>query len=254
MGRPPKPANEKRQLVSVRLDPKVRSLLESAAQKSGRSLAGEIERRISDLAAVDEETLVLLETLAMQIRDLQQRNVGKRWHQDLKTWAAVAEMMALGPIRDAKPCKPADVEAQDDAYAPLSEINDRQRNLVRELSDLGILVSPEKRNPTLNRTGSLFGGFKSVNSRVLERGAIDVIPDDDIRARAIELHEQLVQLDEEQVEAQERYAEMIRPYIEEEAAGRMMYQDHLHDEAQRRRDLGLDYNYGHLLRLFSTWR
>jgi hypothetical protein len=246
MGRPTKPAHLKRQLLSVRFDPEVRTAFENAAEKTGKSLSSEIERRATILANADEDTLDLIEQIVSEIDALETRNRGKRWHVDLRTWSGVAEMLANGPIREMKPTNDVDQEAQDEARGPVHDISEKQRDAVAALKNLGVAVQTER-----NLTMGLGGSY---NNRDLERAAIEAIPDINVRAEALELFAGLEQLDAEYEAATARWQELMQPYWDAENQGRQDYRDHLHELAVQRRDRGEPFNLAHLVKWFEPWR
>lgn len=237
-------AEEKRKLMSARFDPPVARHIEAHAKASGRSIPAEIEARICATIALDQEGLALVERVISEMEALRRRNRGLRWHKDLTTWAATAEMIAIGPIQDMKPMNPVDADVQEAAQQPLHEIYYKQDALVWKLGQLGVTVA---------RTRSI-GGLLRLNSRDLERAGIDKISASQDRDQAIAIHEMLIALDDAHDQALLSYKEAMEPYEKAEEQGRELYRDHLTSEAARAQAEGRPFNWLHLLRIFPTWR
>ncbi len=244
MGRRLLKAEERRSLLSARFDPSVRHQIQAQAEANGRSAAAEIEARVRATIALDAVGLELVERIGSEISALNRRNQGKRWHKDLTTWAATAEMMAIGPIQDLKPMNPVDADVQEAAQQPLHEIYYKQDALVWKLGQLGVTVA---------RTRTI-GGLLRLNSRDLERAGIDKISASQDRDQAIAVHEMLISLDDAHDQALLRYKEAMEPYEKAEEQGRELYRDHLTSEAARAQAEGRPFNWLHLLRIFPTWR
>lgn len=244
MGRRLLKVEERRSLLSARFDPSIRLKIQAQAEANGRSAAAEIEARVRATIALDAVGLELVERISSEIAALDRRNQGKRWHKDLKTWAATAEMMAIGPIQDMKPVNQVDAEVQEAARQPLYEIYHKQEALVWKLGQLGVTVARTRK----------VGGLLRLNSRDLERAGIDRIPDGDDRDEAIAIHSMLVALDDNHDQALAEYAQTMQPYEEAEEKGRELYRAHLHSEATRAEAEGRPFNWLHLLGIFRKWR
>lgn len=243
MGRRQLNEEEKRKLLSARFDPGVAKSLEAHAKDSGRSIPAEIEARIEATIALDKEGIDLVAQISSEMDAIRRRNKGNRWHKDLTTWAATVEMMAIGPIQDVKPLHPVDAEAQEQAWSPLAEIYERQHSIVKQLAVLGIHVSHNR----------LIRGLLRLNSRNLEKAAIEAIEGKEDRDVAAELHQRLCALDDAQDAAMAEYELAMGPYREAEREGRELYREHLHSKARQARDEGGSFNIRHLLKVFSQW-
>ncbi len=243
MGRPKMKAEEKRRLVSARYAPSVVDKLKALAKANGRSVPAEIEARILATIELDDVGLQLVSDISSEIEALRRRNKGKRWHADVQTWAATAEMLALGPVQDFKPGYDADEECQKQAWAPLAAIRDEQREYIDRLADLGISVARARE----------IRGLLKLDSRSRERSRIVAIQDDSLRESALTAHSKLCQLDDSYDAALAEYRETMRPYWEIEEVGRQMYREHLHEEARISKLRGNPFKWSHLLRLHAPW-
>ena len=219
MGRPSKPREDQRQAITVRLSPRDRALLETRARESGRSLAAEVEARASALAAVDHPTVELIATIASAIERIQGASK-KRWHRDLRTWAAVAAMLSDGPINDHRPDLPDDDEHITAARNALWRLHGAKTPLIDELHDLGIADSNgigiawvEYDDGELSFAPDQRGEARAAASRL----------SDDKKARADALVTEVEQWDEEEVNAVKRLHALERPYRDAEEGGRRLY-------------------------------
>ncbi|MFY7835774.1 MAG: hypothetical protein ACOVQ0_05785 [Novosphingobium sp.] len=244
MGRSKLKDEDKRRIMSARFDPPVARSIEAHAKASGRSIPAEIEARVKATITLDEQGLALLDRLAGELEIICRRNKGLRWHKDLTTWAATAEMMAIGPIQDMKPTNPVDAEVQEAALQPLHDIYQKQDALVWKLAQLGVPVARTRK----------IGGLLKLNSRDLERAGIDRIPSSDDRAKAVALHEMLSALDDDYDRVFATYQMEMAPYEQAIEEGRALYRDHLMSEAAQASSEGREFNSLHLLGIFPSWR
>ena len=123
MARPRDRGEAKSEVLNIRVTPALKAKLETEARLKGSKLSAECEERLQ--ASMDEtdrastpETQTLLDEIELTIAEIE-RGTGNHWHQGLGTWAAVAEMLAQGPIM---------------AHAPthISEGDDELRKLFQE--------------------------------------------------------------------------------------------------------------------------
>lgn len=244
MGRRALSEGDKRQPMSARFDPEVRTWLVSEAGKNGHSIPAEIEARVVATRGLDLVGLKLVTRIAEEIGSLGRRNAGKRWHIDLTGWAAVAEMMADGPIQEIRPDDPLQDNVVQAALAPLAGTYDEKILLIAKLARIGVTVALARK----------IGGLLKINNRELERSSINAIPDPALREECMTLHQQLTALDDAHEAQLKSYLDAMRPYWDAEQAGREIYRAHLENEAKHRRDRGEPFDMKHLLGLFSSWR
>jgi hypothetical protein len=217
MARPRKSDDEKRQVVSIRLDPAQRARLEASAAENGRSLAAEIEERLSALDGLDGEGVELVSMVAEMIETIESAT-GERWHQDLRTWGALLEAFGVGaPLWRFRPSEPAYVDAHNAAMAEIEELRRQQARIADALADIGVMVLGPDR-PALTYRAAEY-------RRSLERAAIEAIPEPDVRARAISLHEQLQELDASEEMVRRHWWQTIEPFREGERSGRRLFYD-----------------------------
>ncbi|GAA4642439.1 hypothetical protein GCM10023115_05730 [Pontixanthobacter gangjinensis] len=244
LGRPKLKAEEKRKLVSARYAPSVVAKLRACAEVSGRSVPAEIEARILATIDLDDKGLELAASISSEMESLRRRNKGKRWHADITTWAATAEMLALGPIQDFKPSHDVDEECQEEAWAPLAKIREEQGVYISQLAEFGIAVARARE----------IRGLLKLNSRNREYARITAIEEDDLREQALKAHEELCQLDDAYDTALAAFRLTMQPYWDAEEVGRKIYRDHLHEEARISKLRGNPFRWSHLLRLHAPWR
>lgn len=107
MGRPTDRDEARSQTINIRVTPALKAKLETRAKLAGRRLSSECETRL--LQSMDEtesnateETRKLLARIQQLIGEIELWT-GKKWHKSIGTWAAVAEMLAHGPIMERPP-------------------------------------------------------------------------------------------------------------------------------------------------------
>lgn len=225
MARPRKKPEDRRQLVSIRLDPEVKSKLEAHAEASGQSLAAEIEMRCLSTLELDRTGIELIEAISRAIT-LIQRTSGKRWHRDLKTWAAVECMLSRGPIQDFLPDDPEEDEEISKATGPLREVRAKQTELTRRLADIGIAApSPEPRISWNAAMQSKAISYAKRMERLMRSFPISEIADEPTKSKAEKILGELNDLDSVEVQALEQLFVLMEPYREAKAKGERIFED-----------------------------
>ena len=156
MARPRKNDDEKRQLISIRLDAGAKLTLEQAAKAADRSIGAEAEKRIAGTLGLDDEGLELLATITREIRAIEQ-STRKSWHRNLKTWSAVAEMLRTMPPRQKRPDTSSDDELVVAAYQRLADLADERRHKVDKLALLGLTIPEESSRERAPQASALEG-------------------------------------------------------------------------------------------------
>jgi hypothetical protein len=217
MARPRKSDDEKRQVVSIRLNPDQRARLEAAAAENGHSLAAEIEARLGATDGLRHSGVSLTRDVKEIIREIETAT-GRAWDQDVKTWGAVLEAFRVGaPLWRYRPAD----EEHDAAHAAIADklgtITGKQAAVVDALADLGVSVQgPDQ--PPLTR-------FSLERRRSLEQAAIKAIPEQGVRERALSLHEQLYELDAEEETIRREWWLAIEPFRQAERSGARLFWD-----------------------------
>lgn len=276
MGRPPLPKDQKRQQVNIRLNPEDRAHLEEMASRHGGALATTAEGALSeaiesdrqageggptparreaiarlvrgtnDKRPRDDETLILLADIAEQI-DVIQDLTRKRWHKDRRTWAAVAQMLAKGPIGWHETDNPVDDEDFEHASLSRYAVGQLKQIAVAKIARLGVVVSPSVTGYSRNNALAYFsrGGelHHVASNRDSESAIIDALPDPAARADAKEAFEKLRDLDRQEHELSAKISEMIMPFLDEEIAGRDLYADHRREIAAAAKEAGEPYRF-----------
>ena len=228
-GRPLEGNEPKNAPIAVRTTATLKTTLQEAAQREGRSITQEIERRLArsiedDALFGDDAQAELLRKIVADIREME-RLTKKRWHKDYTTWAAVAEAIANGAIMDMRPLHETDTELQDEAWDAVWEIIEAKRPLVSQLRAFGIAARIDAANINPGeRVNALLG---KTPHRMSEHIAITKLEaDEDTKAKLYDLLEQIVALDDKEVEARTAFKEVLRPYHDAEAKGRSLYLEH----------------------------
>jgi len=239
MARPTRDPEGKRKQVAVRFGPKELARLEElateAAEKAGKkvSVGNLIETRVSALLSADARTFELLVAIADGVQEaegvaaaVQDDHTRPIWHETLTAWAAVAEMLARGPIERMRPesvtREPSYIDAQREKAAILL----RKRQIIKQLAVFGVSVSEE---PTLEKksVGGLFGAvMRYADLRSRERTMIEAIEDPVRRSSAAELHDEIIKLDEDEARENSEAGDMSRLYRDLEEMGRALYRKH----------------------------
>lgn len=223
MARPALNPEEKRKQIAVRFGPEDRERLEQLATAEGTSPGKVAEARAAALLGADSATFALLVEIAGEIADIEMMAGGIKWHEDLTTWGAVAEMLARGPIVGRKP----ESVYTDGGYAAANRERAqamlKKRDIIERLGVTGVSVSFE---PSVERSArGLFGSLLSryVDRRATEQALIDAIADDATRTRAQALHDELKKLDAAEADEEAEMSDADRIYREMEDAGRTRY-------------------------------
>ena len=230
MGRPPMPKNKQRQQLNIRLSAEEKSALIGRARANGRSLAAEAEARLAESLTIeathDQQTRDLVAMILDQIVTIQ-ADTKKRWHKDLMTWAATAQMLGHGPVRRFHPDKPHEDEIVRAAQEAMRKNADAKLRTLTVLRDHGISASwrPYRGISKTNALATMFPpAAEPTQSRFVEWSLIQGIDEDD-RERLLEALAELLRLDDEETECITAYIAAMKPYSEAEAAGRKRYKD-----------------------------
>ncbi|WP_298198570.1 hypothetical protein [Novosphingobium sp.] len=220
----------------------MRCQLEEAAQQANRPLSAELEARLAATADLDVKGLELIRALSREIA-LICRMTAKRWHIDLTSWAAVAEMLRIGPIHDFNPDRPQDDDILEARFDKLAELEHSRSALIAQLADMGIAA---RRDPDKSASAA---GIEQLpdRTRSATRLMCEKLDDADERSRAVASLQELLRIDDEVRRAENAFREALRPYYEATAMGKQLYRLHLKREAERRRSLGESYDIFHLM-------
>lgn len=241
MGRPPKKPEDRRQILTFRLDNAAREALEKAAQQTGRSMSGEIEARLQATLALDNEGLTLFSDIANELAAIQ-RVTKKRWHKSLTSWAAAREMLYRGPIQRWRPENWMDDEHAVEAFKRFDALTSERRTVLQALGEMGITLpeAPAKPNPT---KGGLFGSvLPHARGRSFARSSIEAAEPSVEREQALHLIDRLEELDASVEEARRGWSDQMAMYQDAEKEGRDLYRDRLTSEAIRKEAQGEEYN------------
>jgi hypothetical protein len=240
MGRPPKKAEDKRQILTFRLDSVARRKVEEAATANDRSVSAELEARLTATLDLDSSGLDLVQQIASELKVVSAL-VGKpTWHKTLTGWAAAREMLANGPISNFRPERGEDDPAANEVYARLIELRADRVGIVRELTAMGVMVTEEPTKGILNASGRAFA-----------RSFIEGAPESPERANAISKFAKLEELDRQIDEADAEWVAHLQIYWEAEWKGRDIYRERLRDLARKAADEGRPYHSEHL---FGHWK
>lgn len=227
MGRPRKSDEEKRVQMNIRLLPADRDKLAQLAEAAKRPLAAYAEAvlvgHLRRMESTSLETRRLTDLIETKIAELEKQAKG-RWHVTLKAWAAVSQMLTHVLEAD-RPERVSDDEFVTEAFNLQRDAEQARRAIVEKLADLGVAVNedpkPRKLLGTENYRG-LFGRVRQGSSREWEVASIRAIPDEEVRGIASSLFEDLLAADEAVNDADDRFTEALKPYIEAEQEGRLL--------------------------------
>ncbi|MFC3175037.1 hypothetical protein ACFOD9_12325 [Novosphingobium bradum] len=258
MARPALLPEQKRKQIAVRLGPEDRVRVQATADRNGHGLGTEIEElaleQLAYLETNDEPTRAFLHAITAEIAEIE--SVTKRhWYKDRATWAAVAEMLRIGPIRHHEADRPRDDEAASAAWQALLEVQFEKERIADQLRALRISVTPEHPVKTAVNDAGLFGELTVTAEfayaiRETERAAMMALPDGAAKEQAGDLFRRLVELDHEEQELEEQCAELKRPYAEADRYGRDTYHRILKERAQRLRAAGEKFEISHFMGIF----
>jgi hypothetical protein len=212
MARPTDRAEAKSEILNIRVTPTLKAKLEAEAKLSGSKLSAEVERRLvasmekSDRASTPE-TRQLLDEIEETISQIE-AGTGNRWSQGIGTWAAVAEMLARGPIM---------------ARAP-SHVTERDEELAQVFSEL---VGGIQRRDMIREMLSVLAGSTALNwltgiDAVGERIESSELPDD-VKENAAALVAEYRELDRAIDEGFEKVDTILEPIAAAIEDGRSYY-------------------------------
>jgi len=242
MARPTIDPEGKRKQIGVRFGPQDRAALDALAADEGVSVGKLIENRTAALIGADQKTFALLVSIVEGIE--QARNLmadpasaePPQWHEDLTTWGAVAEMLASGPGALVRPETAYRDAGFIDAIQNKSRILVAKQKVIDRLSAYGIPATLQStlEFPAARRRRGLFGtglfALPTIDRRANERKLIDAIEDDDARAKALELHAELIALDEQEKDEGAFADDTVKIYRDMEDEGRAAWRKYRTDK------------------------
>lgn len=247
MGRRPKNEEDKRRLIGARFDRDARAFIHEQAEANGRSPGAEVEARVVATEGLDTNGLDLIRAISREITEIQ-RATGKRWHKDLKTWAAVKEMLYRGPIHAARPDNWEDDEWVVRASAEPDQLTHRRHEIINFFSSIGIMISE---SPLPMGTGLLASTLNLDGGRTHAREVLNDAEPGPERDEALAKLDALLVLDREIEAAKERWLEQVKPYLEAESEGAILYREALQRNARQRAINGEKYRKADFLGVWS---
>lgn len=213
--------SEKRKVIGARFSPDAREKIAQRAKQNRRSITAEVEALATEFIDYRPEIVTLLRIIAKRITAIETRTKStKGFLEDLKTWAAVSEMLAH-VLDGARPDRPMDDEVVMDAKLELDKAEFERRTKIQRLASAGIAVNESAKPPVMRGVpAGLLGIGLSTSPRTWEEASIRAIPDEALRKVATTLFEQLLSTDKAVEEAEEKYAEAMQPYWQAEQHGR----------------------------------
>lgn len=253
MGRPPMKDEDKRKLISFRLSPRDLTQIETYAKTGGRSVAAEIERRLLATIDLDEQGVSFFAEVSHHIATLERQEHGNRWHSTLKLWAAVKELLRLGPVDDLRPSSWQDDPEANEAYDTLSKAKEDRLAVIEKLRTYGLVIDEEPGDIVLR--GGLFavqrnGLLPLDGGRAMARRFAEEAPEGEDRTEAVALLDRLAEADARVTEAQSEWSAHLKLYWDDEDAGKLLARNHLQQIARERRARGEPVN---LLHLYGEW-
>lgn len=217
MARPRDRGEVKTATINIRVTPTLKEKLEAHARIAGRKLSAECEERLLQSmtdteARASQDTEELLCEIKRLIGEIEQAT-GNEWRKGVATWAAVAEMLATGPIMQRVPPYLTESDRRlDQCYRDLLAAKDERDRLKEMIGLLGI-VSVQLM-PTLD--------YILPDRNDLREKALDRLPEHQ-QENAERLIAKLEELDKRELELVEEINEIVEPYQEAILSGRALY-------------------------------
>ena len=230
MARPKKPENEKKQQLNIRVHPTTRIEVAAHANRDGVPVSVKAEQLIEAMLNLsddaDPETIELLTDIVDEIKTVESLTGGK-WHEDLKTYAAVSEMMKRGPIIQRKPDSSSENPEIMDAYKKWTNITAEKQRLIEIMGNFGVKVSSDAKAKR-RKSGILGGmfGVGAINYREIESKEISQIDDDSERNKAQVMFDMVCEVDAREAQAEEEWIKLLRPYWQQQWDGEKIYADY----------------------------
>jgi hypothetical protein len=234
MGRPKKDEDEKKIQLNIRVKPTTKLEIANHAQDAGCTVSMKAEQLIEDMLNLsddaDPQTIELLADIVGEIKTVESLT-GHRWHEDLKTWAAVSEIFKGDPMRKKMPTSSHDDPAVKSAWAAYTDAIRETKSLIAMMEKLGVSISEEpifKYNDLMPGPRGIFGRKRKepIDLRAIERSRIAEIEDQQQRQRAELIFGMILEADEQSKKAYSDWQEATAPYLTEEAEGRRIYKEH----------------------------
>lgn len=222
MARPRDRAEVKTATINIRVTPTLKAKLEAHARIAGRKLSAECEERLLESmtdteARASPDTEELLAEIKRLIGVIEEatgdKSIGHGWRKNVKTWAAVAEMLATGPIMQRIPPNLSESDKLlEQRYADLVAVDQEREHLAAMIALLGI-VSVQL-VPTLNMIAP--------NRDDLRSNARDRLPGHQ-QENAEALIAKLEESDTRKMQLLEEINEIVEPYRDAIERGRALY-------------------------------
>lgn len=243
MGRPKLQADEKRQQINFRLTPEDRRRLEAMADADGVSLPVISERLVLGGMAIlchpmmTPELLTIFNDIMDEMQEVQRRNFDKPWYKDLVTWAACKMIFAKGPFARRNPDDWRTNAQIAELWATVTGIQKAKQDAIGLIGTIGLQVSAERFNQAYGRRG-LFGRtpntlLGAVDNRIAEKAAISKIEDAGKRAQIEAIFSVIVQFDEQEEAALQKWHEAVKDYTDAEKEGEALYKSWRREVAQQ---------------------
>lgn len=220
-GRPKKEGETKQ--ASVRIRPSLQQQLAMAAERSGRSVAAELESRLASAfneTSMSDPTRALLNRIAEAINEVEAvAGRGMTWDKSLRAWAMVRELLANGPILESVPHPdPLKVKDMDAKRSALIALQVERGSVAASLQAMGIRADAGP-SPSL---GAILLTALYEPTAPDAHGAIDERADlpDDARSFLHGQVDRLVELDQEIEKIREGLKDATAPYEQARLAAR----------------------------------
>tara|TARA_R110000824_G_scaffold31825_2_gene103177 strand:- start:71 stop:820 length:750 start_codon:yes stop_codon:yes gene_type:complete len=236
MARPKKAEEDKKHVLNIRVSYSTKNEVEAAANREGIPVSHKAEQLINAMLDLsddaDEETIDLLSDIVQEIQTVQSLT-GGRWHDDLKTWAAVTEIFKGSPIRKKKPSSQSDDPEVQKAWREHMVIEREKQSLIALMQKFGISIEQVAKTDSPVAGRSIFSGMKLFDNRIVEEKKIAEIADPEDRKKAEAIFSMILDADERSKAAEDEWAELVKPYWKIQREGSQIYRDY-------RREVALD--------------
>jgi len=227
MARPRARGEVKTGTINIRVTPSLKAKLEAHAKIAGRTLSAECEERLlhsmieteARASADTEELLTEIKRLIGEIEEVtgteetNKANGRHGWRKGLATWAAVAEMLATGPIMQRVPPELTESDKLlEQRYRDLIAAKEERDRIASMIALMGIVSL--QLAPTL---GVIMPNRDDLRENVRTR-----LPEH-LQENAEALIAKLEELDTRETQLMEEIRGIVEPYREAIDRGRKLY-------------------------------
>lgn len=220
MARPTDRGDAKTAVLNIRVTPALKAKLATYSKMGGKKLSAECEGRLqrsieeTEAPRSSEQTRNLLDEIERLIEAIEIGTKNK-WHKGVGTWAAVAEMLATGPIMARAPSHIGENDAKLAAlYKVIVENTEKREEIASELTLLEL--------PPSIQSGIFWPSADAERINLRDTVAAMKLPKG-IGQRAVVKIDELEAVDESDRQARAMIDAIIEPFRQAIEDGRRLY-------------------------------